>query len=178
MGWTDRVAEHREIGIVVERHAIASEWAAHRWHPGAVLLDVPDTAPWTRLSENGGISRFYAGPAMLTLVPSETESYLYNLTSPEPQLWIVLRPAAAGESGCDVALEAVTAAVGEAEVLSGSGDLVVEAVPMPQALIEWVAGFARDHPVAAATFKRKRNRHVSEGQALAERLAGREAEDE
>jgi len=171
MAWTDRIAEQREIGVVVERHALASRWATHRWHPGAVLLEVPDAAPWTKLSEDRGIARFYAGPATLTLVPSETESYLYNLTSPAPQLWVVLRPNAPDAAGRDVELEAVTAAVGEAEVLAGSGDLVVEAVPMPQELIEWVAGFARDHPVAAAVFKRKRNRHVSEGQALAERLA-------
>jgi len=171
MGWTDRIAEHREIGVVVERHPIASRWATHRWHPGAVLLDVPDTAPWSKLSDDGGIARYYAGPARITLVPSESESYLYNLTSPAPQLWVVLRPGAGEADGRDVELESVTAAVGEAEVLAGSGDLVVEAVPMPQPLIEWVSGFVRDHPAAAAVFKRERSAHVSEGKALAERLA-------
>ncbi len=170
MGWTDRIAETREIGVVVERHAIESRWATHRWHPGAVLLEVPETAPWTKLSEQGGIARFYAGPATITLVPSEAESYLYNLTGPEPLIWVVLRPCAPEADGRDVELDSVTVAAGEAEVLAGGAELVVESVPLPPELADWVAAFVAEHPGAPATFKRKRSRHVSEGKALAEKL--------
>ncbi len=177
MSWTDRVAEHREIGVVVERHAIDSPWATHRWHPGAVLLDVPDTAPWTLLSEEGSVARYYAGPATITLVPSESESYLYNLEGRAPQIWVVLRPREPDADGLDVELDSVTAAAGEAEVLAGGSELVVESVPMPGEIAAWLAGFVRAHPAAAKTFKRKRSEHVSEGHALAERLKA-EREDE
>ncbi len=170
MGWIDRIAEHREVGVVVERHALQGPWAAHRWLPGAVLLDVPETAPWTKLAEEGDVTRYYAGPATITLVPSEAESYLYNLASAVPQVWIVLRAAEAPAEGPDVELDGVTVAAGEAEVLAGSTDLVVESVPMPQEIAEWVAGFVADHPVAPQRFKRKRSAHVSEGKALAEKL--------
>ena len=170
MGWTDRIAETREIGVVVERHAIESRWATHRWHPGAVLLEVPETAPWTKLSEQGGIARFYAGPATVTLVPSEAESYLYNLTGPEPLIWVVLRPCAPEADGRDVELDSVTVAAGEAEVLAGGAELVVESVPLPAELADWVAAFVAEHPGAPPPFKRKRSRHVSEGKALAEKL--------
>ena len=170
MGWTDRIAERREIGVVVERHAIESRWATHRWHPGGVLLEVPETAPWTKLSEGGGVARYYAGPATITLVPSEAESYLYNLAGPQPQLWVVLRPCAPGPDGRDVELDCVTVAAGEAEVLAGGAELVVEAVPLPAELAEWVAAFVAEHPGAPVSFKRKRGRHVSEGKALAEKM--------
>jgi hypothetical protein len=170
MAWTDRIAERREIGVVVERHALESPWATHRWHPAAVLLDVPETPPWTQLAEEGGVARFYAGPAAITLVPSEVESYLYNLTAAAPQVWIVLRPAAPGADGRDVELEGVTVAAGEAEVLAGGAELVVEAVAMPAEIAAWIAGFARAHPARPMRFKRERSPHVSEGKALAERL--------
>jgi hypothetical protein len=170
MSWIDRIAEQREVGVVAERHAIESRWATHRWHPGAVLLEVPETAPWTRLSEAGGVARYYAGAATITLVPSEVESYLYNLTSPAPQVWVILSPCAPKPDGRDVELESVTVAAGEAEMLAGGAELVVESVPMPREIAEWVAGFVAEHPGAPSTFRRKRSRHVSEGKALAEKL--------
>lgn len=170
MGWVDRIAEHREIGVVVERHALESRWATHRWHPGAVLLEVPEAAPWTKLSEEGAVARYYAGPATITLVPSESESYLYNLTSRTPQVWVILRPCAPAADGRDVELVSVTVAAGEAEVLAGGAELVVEAVPMPAEIAAWAAAFVAEHPSAPTRFKRKRSRHVSEGKALAEKL--------
>jgi hypothetical protein len=170
MSWTDRVAEHREIGVVVERHAIESQWATHRWHPGAVLLDVPDTAPWTKLSVAGAVTRYYAGAATITLVPSESESYLYNLASREPQVWFILRPRTPGPDGRDVELESVTVAAGEAEALAGGIDIIVESVPMPEEIVAWVADFVRAHPSTPKQFKRKRSKHVSEGQEFAEQM--------
>lgn len=170
MGWTDRIAERREIGVVVERHALESRWATHRWHPGAALLEVPEAAPWTKLSEEGGVARFYAGPATITLVPSEAESYLYNLGGRAPQIWVVLRPCAKQPDGRDVELDCVTVAAGEADVLAGGAELVVESVPMPREIADWVAAFLAEHPGAPMSFRRKRSRHVSEGKALAEKL--------
>jgi hypothetical protein len=172
VSWVDRIAERREVGVVVERHALESRWATHRWHPGAVLLEVPDTAPWTKLAEEGAVARFYAGPATLTLVPSESESYLYNLASREPQVWVILRPRAPGPGpdGRDIELAGVTVAAGEAEVLAGGTDIVVESVAMPKEIAAWVAAFVEAHPAAAKPYKRQRGRHVSEGAALAERM--------
>lgn len=170
MSWTDRIAERREIGVVVERHALASPWATHRWHPGAVLLEVPEAAAWTTLGEEGPITRFYAGPATITLVPSESESYLYNLAGRDPQIWIILRPCAPDAEGRDVEFESVTVAAGEAEALAGGIDIIVESVPMPEEIAQWVAAFVTEHLREKPRFKRKRSHHVSEGKAMAEEM--------
>jgi hypothetical protein len=170
MVWTDRIAERREIGVVVERHALQNRWATHRWHPGGVLLEVPDAAPWTKLGGEGAVERYYAGSASITLVPSESESYLYNLNSRAPHLWVVLRPCAPQADGRDIELESVTASAGEAEVLAGGAELVVESIPLPFELVRWMADFVAQHPSAPPAFKRKRSAHVSEGKALEERL--------
>jgi molybdenum cofactor guanylyltransferase len=177
MSWIDRVAERRQIGVMVERHALQSRWATHRWHPGAVLLEVPDTAPWTKLAEEGGVARYYAGPAELVLVPSESESYLYNLAGREPQVWIVLRPCEPKADGRDVVLESATVAAGEAEALAGGSEIIVESVPMPGEIANWVAEFVRAHPAAPKAFKRKRSHYVSEGKALADQMKAKR-EDE
>jgi len=170
MAWTDRIAERREVGVVLERHAFDSQWATHRWHPGAVLLEVPDTAPWTKLAEEGAITRFYAGAATITLVPSEAESYLYNLAGREPQVWVILRPCAPGPDGRDVELDSVTVAAGEAEALAGGIEIIVESVSMPEEITAWVTSFVAAHPSAPKQFKRKRSQHVSEGKAIDEQM--------
>jgi len=142
-----------------------------------VLLEVPDTAPWTKLAEEGHVQRFYAGAATLTLVPSESESYVYNLTSRAPQVWVILRPREPDRDGRDIELESVTAAAGEAEVLAGGADIIVESVPMPDKITAWVADFVKTHPAAPTSFKRKRGQHVSEGKALAERMKAKDLDE-
>src|SRR5262249_49703615 len=125
----------------------------------------------------GGIARFYAGPATLTLVPSESESYLYNLTSREPQVWIILRPVEPGPEGRGVTLEGATVAAGEAEALAGGTEIIVESVPMPKEIVAWVADFVRAHPAAPKEYKRKRSSHVSEGQAFADQMKAKRDND-
>lgn len=168
MGWNDRIAERRRVGVVVERHALASRWATHRWHPGAVLAAVPETAAWTEIENNGGIARFYAGEAELELVPSETEGYRFNLESRTPSAWVVLRSSPPGDDGRDIELLTVTVSPSEAEARSGVGDDVIEAVPLPPEIAAWMIEFVAHHHVDRPRFKRKRNPYVSEGQALAE----------
>ncbi len=168
MGWNDRIAERRRVGVVVERHALASRWATHRWHPAAVLAAVPDTAAWTAIESSGAIARYYAGEAELVLVPSETESYRFNLESRTPSAWVVLRPTVPTGDGREIELLTVTLSPSEAEAQSGAGDDVIEAVPLPPELAAWMADFVERHHVERPKFKRKRSPHVSEGKALAE----------
>ncbi|MCW5770286.1 MAG: DUF3305 domain-containing protein [Rhodospirillaceae bacterium] len=170
MSLTDRVAERRDIGIVLERHEGAGPWASASWRLGAVLLDLPETAPWSVLSEEAGVVRYYAGPTDLVLVPSESESYWYNLTASPPQIWVVLRVGDADAAGPDIDIERATVSAGEADVLADSGDLVIDAIPLPETLAQWLAAFVERFPPPRQQFKRGRSKYVSEGTALAERM--------
>ena len=49
------------VGIVVERHKASSQWVDYLWRPIAALGGVPQTRPWTVLSEEGDVTTFYAG---------------------------------------------------------------------------------------------------------------------
>jgi hypothetical protein len=117
------------------------------------------------------VTTFYAGEAVIELHRTETANYRDNLTSGNPLLWVILRPAA-GEAGFD--LHAVTADPAEGEALTGAGNDLVATVPMPLPINEIVESFVAEHHVERSFFKRQRDRSTS--QSPARRKGGSEDE--
>ena len=152
------------VGVVVERSKSASPWLDFHWRPIGVLAGVPDTPPWTKLSEDAGRTTFYAGAASVELYRTETAHYRGNLQTEAPLLWIILRPV---EGDPPYELMAVTADPAEGEGMTEAGANIVETVPMPEALQEAIAAFVAEHHVERAFVKRKRDRANPE--ALARR---------
>src|SRR5258708_33778189 len=81
----------REVGVVVRRRSIDNPWIDHMWSPVMVLEDVPETAPWTVLSNEADAAIYYAGAASIDLFSSETANYRDNLAAGEPRIWVALR---------------------------------------------------------------------------------------
>lgn len=172
MAWDYTIVERREVGVVVERRALKSQWATHRWHPSTILMDVPDAAPWTEIAAAPDVVRYYAGPATLELVAAETENYRYNLGGREPLAFVILRPNAAAPGARDIDLVGATLSAGEAEALTDAGTDIVESVPLPRELADWMAAFVAKHHVERPRHKRKRSADVSEGVAAGKRQGG------
>jgi hypothetical protein len=143
------------VGVVVERRAATSPWIDHVWRPIGVLTGAPETAAWTPLPGAGGADTFYAGAAEIELYRSETTNYRDNLASGQPSLWVVLRPTGA-EPPFSVVI--VTADPAEGEAFTETATDLVEAVPMPDAIAQAVAGFVAEHHVEQTFHKRKRDR--------------------
>jgi hypothetical protein len=160
------------IGVVVERRKATSPWIDVVWQPVAVLGGLPDAAPWTTLSAEGDTARFYAGAAELLFFRAETDGYRRNLDSRAPSLWVALQPTG-GEPPYDIA--AVTADPAEGEALTEAGELLVEAVAMPEALRATVAAFVAAHPVERPFEKRVRDR--ADPEAMARRRRARPADE-
>jgi hypothetical protein len=150
------------VGVVVERSKSASPWLDFHWRPVAVLAGVPDTPPWTKLSEDAERATFYAGAAPVELYRTETAHYRDNLQVEMPQLWIILRPV---DGDPPYELAAVTADPAEGEGMTTAGANIVEAVPMPEPIQEAIAAFVAEHHVEQAFVKRKRDRANPEGLA-------------
>ena len=147
--------EHMTVGVVVERRSVDNPWIDHAWAPVAVLPDAPDVAPWTLLQAGEGWERFYAGPATLSLFPSDTGQLIENFVPGAGKIWVCVRP-----TGIDPPLEVVgvTADPSEGEgYLEGMGD-VVEALPMPEAVAARVLSFYHAHHVERPFVKRQRDR--------------------
>jgi hypothetical protein len=155
------------VGVVVERQKAQSQWIDYTWRPASVLPGIPDTKPWTVLSETADSTLFYAGGAEVELYVSDTTQYRDNLNSETPLLWVVLR-----ETGAEPPYElfTVTADSAEGEGLAYTGSDIVEPVPMPDQIAEAVTQFVTEHHIERVFFKRKRTK--TEADPLGRRPAG------
>lgn len=152
------------VGVVVERSKSASPWADFHWRPVRVLAGVPDTRPWTKLTEDDERAAFYAGAAPIDLYRTEAAHYRDNLQTETPLLWVILRPV---DSDPPYELAAVTADPAEGEGMTEAGVNIVETVAMPESVQKAIAAFVAEHYVEQTFVKRKRDRANPE--ALARR---------
>ena len=150
------------VGVVVERSKSASQWADFHWRPVRALAGVPDTPPWTKLTEVDDRAAFYVGAAPVELYRTETAHYRDNLQMETPLLWIILRPVD-GEPPYELA--AVTADPAEGEGMTEAGVNIVETVAMPEPVREAIAAFVAEHHVEQVFVKRKRDRANPEAMA-------------
>jgi hypothetical protein len=143
------------VGVVVERRKAESPWLDFLCRPVAVLAGVPTAEPWTVINRDGDATTFYAGHAMIELYRTETANYRDNLACGNPMVWVVLRPTRT-EAQFDLLMVTVDPAEGEA--LTGVGNDVVEAVPMPFPITQIVESFIAEYHVEQPFFKRRRDR--------------------
>jgi hypothetical protein len=143
------------VGVVVERRKAQSSWVDFLYRPVSVLEGVPAARPWTQIGAEGELTTFYAGDAVIELHRTETANYRNNLASGAPRLWVILRPGS-GEVGFDLLF--VTADPAEGEALTGAGNDLVESVPMPDYIRQFVEDFIAEHHVEQAFFKRERSK--------------------
>lgn len=143
------------VTVLVDRLVIDNPWASHRWQPALVLPGEAAATPWTVVEEDAAHTRFMAGTDSLALYPRETETYKYNIESDRPAVYVILRRT---ETEPGVTLLKATVCPGEAHALNDSGDDIVEPVPMPQEIFDWVSAYVVEHHQEQEVFKRKRDR--------------------
>jgi hypothetical protein len=146
------------VSVVVERHRAESPWLDVIYRAVSVLPGVPAASPWTALHSTDDVTTFYAGEAVVELHRTETVHYRDNIASGKPSLWVVMRPES---TAARLALLLVTADPAEGEALTGAGNDLVEAVPMPTSIIQTVAGFIAQYPPQETFYKRERDRSGS-----------------
>ncbi len=145
--------QQRRIGVIAERQAVDNPWIDHRWRVTAILETAPEVPEWTCLERNASMQRFYAGGADLLLFPRETDTLKYNIEGAAPAVYVFLR-SAPGEPG--MTLAGATVCVGEAHAHADTGSDLVEPVPMPPGILDWVSAFVAEHHVEREVWKRKR----------------------
>ena len=148
-------SESLPIGVVVRRQPGVTRWAKWVWRPVAVLPGAPP-ADWRELRSEGGAVDYHAATLDLTVWRSDTEAYRVALANDPPSVYVVLRPGT--RAGRDWEVCAVTASPFEAQDYGDSGEDLVEPVPMPPALVAWLAAFVERHHVEQPFVKRKRDR--------------------
>ena len=156
MGEPGPRSESIRLGVVLRRQPGMTRWARWVWRVSAVL---PGAGPadWRELRREGEVVEYHAATCPLELHRTETEAYLVALSNDPPTVYVVLRPAEAPDAPAPLAVHSVTASPFDAQDHLDSGEEQVEPVPMPPALVAWVADFVARHHAGTPFVKRGRD---------------------
>ena len=146
--------EVMQLGVVVERRDIDSPWQDHVWRPVAVIPGAPEVDQWKVVNRGQGWIQYHAATLSLELHRKETEAYIHNLASRPPVIYVVLRQDEQADEH-EVEPFVVTASPAESQDFLDAGDDIVEAVPMPEAVVALVQAFVDAHHVEEPHYKRK-----------------------
>ena len=136
------------VGVELERHPSRSRWLDHSWRVVGLRPGHTDLAAWTILSEDAGISRYFAGNGRITFRSADTKVLKDNLESRSPSVYVVLRP---DRSPTNWTLYLVTVDPSEAHAHVDVGADFVEALPMPAAIQARLMAFVARHHVERRT---------------------------
>ena len=153
--------ESLPLGIVLERRRIDHPWKDFDWRPVTVIPGAPACDPegeWRVLGEGEDWIHYHGGTLILELFRRETEGYKVNLSNDPPRVFVVLRSGEDMGGAHDVVPFLITACPYEAQDYLDSGEDIIEGVPMPGVVLDWVHDFVDKHHVAQPFRKRKRER--------------------
>jgi hypothetical protein len=147
--------ETLDVGVIVERRKIDHPWQEWSWRPVAVVPGAPRVDGWSQTVTGDGWTQFHAATVTVELHPTEAEGYAVSL-EPPPRVWVVLR---ADEDGGDFPYKVhlVTVSAYRAQDYLGSGEEIVESVPMPPLMVAWLEAYVAEHFVAVPFKKRQRD---------------------
>ncbi|MCG8447576.1 MAG: DUF3305 domain-containing protein [Hyphomicrobiales bacterium] len=146
------------LGVVVEKTRIDHPWQEWRWQACGVLVDPPETAGWRELVKTENGARFHAANLPLILHRKETESYLQNLVTGHPKVFVVMRENDDPDDDAPFEISVITVSAYEAQDYTDTGEEIVEAVSMPDKVRELLEAFIGVHHVEEEFKKRKRDR--------------------
>ncbi|TJZ79913.1 DUF3305 domain-containing protein [Paracoccus hibiscisoli] len=141
------------LGVLGLRRPPVTRWGAGELLPMAVMMPEPATAANTRVMDEAGTETWYLGGRDLSLWSGDTAYYRDNLVSGQPRIWVALR----GGDPARAQVVSVSADPNEGEGLSSDLDLIVGAVPMPDAVRAIVAEFVDCNHVEIPFKRRKRS---------------------
>ena len=128
------------LGVVMERVRLANRWATERWEAKGVVRDPEAEGSGERvLLEDERIKQVLFPGFILKLHPDEAEGYLYNITSPQPKVFVLWR---LHEDRARP--EALTVSYHEGARWMDAEE-TVGGVALPLDLVPWISEFASLH---------------------------------
>jgi hypothetical protein len=128
------------VAVIMERVTLANRWQTERWEAKGIVPDTPGREKSERVivQEQGLVQMLFTGLA-IGLQRDEAEGYLYNVTSPQPKVFVLWR---------------MQDGIARPEQLSVSyhegarwmdAEETVDGVALPPDLLPWIAEFAAEH---------------------------------
>jgi hypothetical protein len=125
------------IAVIMERVRLANRWATERWEAKGVVRDVTPPGSGERVIVNDErITQILFPGFLLKLYPDEAEGYLYNVSSPEPKIFVMwrVRDEIARPESLTVSYHEGARWMDTEETVGG--------VALPPDLLPWIAEFA------------------------------------
>jgi len=132
-------AESLAIAVVMQRMALENRWVSEKWEALGVVPDARESREPRVIYEDGQRRQVLYTGLRLELFRDEAESYHFNLTSPEPRVFVLCR---ADDGPPRPVL--TTAGYAEAARWMDSGE-TVDGLPMPPEIYAWVGAFVEQH---------------------------------
>jgi hypothetical protein len=128
------------LAIVMERLRLRNRWATERWEAKGAVRDVTAPGAGEQVIVGGeDLTQMLFPGFVLKLHPDEAEGYIYNITSPEPKLFVMWRLTETLARPM-----ALTASYHEGARWMDTEE-TVGGVALPADLIPWIAEFAQAH---------------------------------
>ena len=126
--------------VIMERLALNNRWATEKWEAKGVLRDsAPAGASAREIVHNERVMQIMFPGLIIKLHKDEAEGYYYNISSPQPKVFVLWR------MHDDIATpEYVTVSYHEGSRWMDS-DEHVDGVPMPPEMAPWIAEFVELH---------------------------------
>lgn len=156
----------KDVAIIIERRKSSHPWAEFVWKGVGIIADQQGTSSWSTVYQDEDVSRFHFGPVPLELHRRMGEAYDANLQTGEPAIWMMLDDA--DSELVPFKVRGVTIDPYEALGFQDSAEGLVERIPMPADLLEWVIAYLAQMPEPEAFKKRRR-----EGPRLEEQKFGK-----
>jgi len=128
------------LAIIMERVRLRNRWATERWDAKGAVRDLtpPGGGEQVIVSEEDLTQVLFPG-FVLKLHPDEAEGYIYNVTSPQPRLFVMWRLT-------ETLARPVSLTASYHEGLRWMDtEETVGGVALPPDLMPWIAEFAQAH---------------------------------
>ncbi len=146
------------VAVLMQRTPLANRWVSERWDPVAVLPVPADAEPAGApvcIRDDATCTQWRFDGHALELHRSEAEGYHLNLVAPEPKVFVNMAHAR-GPDEPPVFPVIVTVSYNEAARMMDGGERV-DAVPLPDAMREWMVPFVAEHYKPEPRRKVRRN---------------------
>ncbi len=153
------------VAVLLERRWLDNPWQDEEWHACAVVMEAGQAHDDHASQKEGGFVHSWQVAADIIRVPAdpievhakEVEGCRVNLESAQPVLWVIIDPEGEDGSVMPVQVQRVTASAYEAQEYLDAGDLIVDAVPMPEEIRERLVAFIAAQP-DPEPFRKRKNR--------------------
>src|SRR5690242_2963896 len=82
----------RLVAVIMERVTLANRWANERWEAKGVIADAPESDPGERvIVRQPNLMQILFPGLVLTLKRDEAEGYYFNITAPQPKVFVLWR---------------------------------------------------------------------------------------